>query len=156
LFELFQINLNKSKTILFIWARPPRFLLGPAHVRPRAARASLLPPYSHCHRGPPISNRRAPHPGHCRPGHGRGQAPRPDPPLLPFFPLSRAPDRASSKTRPTRHSSTPSSPTPLRPSLSSATSLPTVPAPGPLPSANRGLSLTSDFTERHRCLPPLR
>jgi hypothetical protein len=35
---------NKSETIMFIWARPPLFLLGPTHARPRAARASPLPP----------------------------------------------------------------------------------------------------------------
>jgi hypothetical protein len=108
-------------------------------------RASPLPPHSHYHRGPLVSAQsasvrtatrhpRAPGPGHGRQGHGRGTThwfglgpmtaphhvapPRPDPPppLLCFFPLSRATDRARSKTRPTHHSSTPSSLTLLCPS----------------------------------------
>jgi hypothetical protein len=73
--------------LLFIWARPPRFLLEPAHARPRA---TPLPPRSHCHRGPHISARRAsvriathrpcaPRSGHGWLGHGHGAACRSGP-----------------------------------------------------------------------------
>jgi hypothetical protein len=59
-FKLVQIN---AKTLLFIWAQPPRFLLGPAHACPRSPPCPLIgrPTYQwHRHpalcRGPPVSS----------------------------------------------------------------------------------------------------
>jgi hypothetical protein len=76
----------------------------------------------------------------------------PPPYLFPSLPHRR---RSRSK-RDRAHSSTPSTPTPLRPLLSSTASLPIVSVPVPLPPATGGLSLASDFTEHRRRLPPLR
>jgi hypothetical protein len=155
--------------LLFIWASPPHFLLGPAHARPRAC---PLPPCSHYHWGPPVrasaplsEQRRGARAHRVRvtagrdavgtPPTGRSQAPRtprhvapprPDPPVLPLFPsLPRRRPSRSNMTEPLVCSPvTNSSPTPL----SSATSLPPIPTPGPLPPATRGLSLPR-VTGRH-------
>jgi hypothetical protein len=104
-----------------MWARPPRFLLGPAHARPHATHASplSLPP------GPARSVGARPHDAVPR----CVALPRPDPPLF-SFPLCRADDRAAqSVTVPTR---SPIS-TPLRLLLLSTRASPPLPTPRPPP-----------------------
>jgi hypothetical protein len=107
---------------------------------------------------------RAWQPGHDRPGHGRGLAPRRRPapcvtfaagPPLSFLSLSAVPptEPLNARPRPLVHSlDTDPAPAPL----SSAASLPTISAPVAPPPATGGLTLTSDFTERRRRLLPLR
>jgi hypothetical protein len=167
--------------LLFIWARPPRFLVGPAHAHPCTARTSLLPPCSHYHRGLPVSTQQAsvrtatrhprvPRPCHGQPGHGRGATrqsgtgpknalvprgtPTAGPPCSPLL-FPSLPRRRPSRSNVTE----PLIPFPVTNSslapLSSTASLPTIFAPVPLPQATGGLSLASDFAERRRCLPPL-
>jgi hypothetical protein len=159
-------------------ARPPRFLLGPAHARPCARRTSPLslpPGPAHVGTSAPLcEQRRAARARRVRvtagrdtvgaPPAGRGQAPRPpphhvapprpDPLLLSFFPLSHAVDRARSKARPTHHPSTPSSPTPLR---SPSRAPPPSPPFSCLDCCLRPAEASPSrriFAEHRRCPPP--
>jgi hypothetical protein len=118
--------LNKCKTLLFVWARPPRFLLGPAHVHPCATHASPLslpPGPAHVGTSAPLSEqRRAARARRGRVTVGarphdtvprRVAFPRPDPPLSLSFSLSAAPPTGHFQTAPETLIRAPS-PTPLR------------------------------------------